>query len=106
MTFLYETNILNQPLEWKRILDIQLPSRLSALDFKKIYFIGIGSSFWVAKIAEFLRGEYVVMDVNGVQSYDLVNSRYIVSPDDIVVIFSHRGTKIFSFRALEVVKEQ
>ena len=89
MTFLYETNILNQPLEWKRILDIQLPSRLSALDFKKIYFIGIGSSFWVAKIAEFLWREYVEMDAIGVQSYDFVNSRYIVSPDDIVVIFSH-----------------
>ena len=105
MTFLYETNILNQPLEWRRILDIQLPSRLSALDFKKIYFIGIGSSFWVAKIAEFLWREYVEMDATAVQSYDFVNSRYIVSPDDIVVIFSHRGTKTFSIRALEVVKE-
>jgi glucosamine--fructose-6-phosphate aminotransferase (isomerizing) len=105
MTFLYETNILNQPLEWRRILDIQLPSRLSALDFKKIYFIGIGSSFWVAKIAEFLWREYVEMDAIAVQSYDFVNSRYIVSPDDIVVIFSHRGTKTFSIRALEVVKE-
>jgi|GEM_PF-829471 len=105
MTFLYETNILNQPLEWRRILDIQLPSRLSALDFKKIYFIGIGSSFWAAKIAEFLWREYVQMDAIAVQSYDFVNSRYIVSPDDIVVIFSHRGTKTFSIRALEVVKE-
>ena len=105
MTFLYETNILNQPLEWRRILDIQLPSRLSALDFKKIYFIGIGSSFWAAKIAEFLWREYVQMDAIAVQSYDFVNSRYIVSPDDIVVIFSHRGTNTFSIRALEVVKE-
>ncbi|MPZ06905.1 MAG: SIS domain-containing protein [Nitrososphaeraceae archaeon] len=105
MTFLYETNILNQPLEWRRILDNQLPSRLSALDFKKIYFIGIGSSFWVAKIAEFLWREYVEMNAIAVQSYDFVNSRYIVSPDDIVVIFSHRGTKTFSIRALEVVKE-
>jgi hypothetical protein len=45
MTFLYETNILNQPSEWRRILDIPLPSGLSDLDFKRIYFIGIGSSF-------------------------------------------------------------
>ncbi len=105
MTFLYETNILNQPLELRGILDIQLPSRISALDFKKIYFMGIGSSFWAAKIAEFLWREYVQMDAIAVQSYDFVNSRYIVSPDDIVVIFSHRGTKTFSIRALEVVKE-
>jgi glucosamine--fructose-6-phosphate aminotransferase (isomerizing) len=106
MTFLYETNILNQPLEWKRILDIQLPSRLSALDFKKIYFIGIGSSFWVAKIAEFLWREYVEMDAIAVQSYDFVNSRYFVSPNDIVVVFSHRGTKTFSVRALEMAKRR
>ena len=105
MTFLYETNILNQPLELRGILDIQLPSRLSALDFKKIYFMGIGSSFWAAKIAEFLWREYVQLDAIAVQSYDFVNSRYIVSPDDIVVIFSHRGTKTFRIRALEVVKE-
>jgi glutamine---fructose-6-phosphate transaminase (isomerizing) len=105
MTFLYETNILNQPLEWRRILDSPLPSKLPTLDFKRIYFIGIGSSFWAAKIAEFLWREYVRMDAFTVQSYDFVNSRYFISPDDIVVIFSHRGTKTFSIRALEVVKE-
>ena len=68
----YETNILNQPLEWRRILDIPLPSRLSTADFKRIHFIGTGSSFWAAKIAEFLRREYVHMDAIAVQSYDFV----------------------------------
>ena len=104
MTFLYETNILNQPLEWRRILDIPLPSKLSAVDFKRIHFIGIGSSFWAAKIAEFLWREYVQMDANALQSYDFVKSKYFVSPNDIVVIFSHRGTKTFSRRALEIAK--
>src|ERR671919_199927 len=105
MTFHYETNILNQPLEWKRILDVPLPSRLSTLDFKRIYFIGIGSSFWFAKIAEFLWREYVQMDALAVQSYDFVSSRHFVSTDDIVIIFSHRGTKTFSIRALKIAKE-
>jgi glucosamine--fructose-6-phosphate aminotransferase (isomerizing) len=106
MTFLYETNTLNQPSEWRRILDSPLPSRLSALDFKRIYFIGIGSSFWAAKIAEFLWREYIQTDAIAVQSYDFVNSRYFASSaDDIVVIFSHRGTKIYSRRALEIAKE-
>jgi fructoselysine-6-P-deglycase FrlB-like protein len=104
MTFLYETNTLNQPSEWRRIIDIPLPSRLLALDFKKIYFIGIGSSFWAAKIAEFLWREYIQMDAIAIQSYDFVNSRYFVSPNDIVVVFSHRGTKTFSIRALEMAK--
>jgi fructoselysine-6-P-deglycase FrlB-like protein len=106
MTFLYETNILRQPVEWKRILDVPLPSRVSALDFKRIYFVGIGSSFWAAKIAEFLWREYVQTDAIAVQSYDFVNSRYFVSStDDVVVTFSHRGTKTYSRRALEIAKE-
>ena len=105
MAFLYEANILNQPLEWRRILDTSLPSKLSTLDFKRIYFVGIGSSFWAAKIAEFLWREYVQTDAIAVQSYDFVNSRYFVSPDDIVVVFSHRGTKTYSIRALEIAKE-
>jgi glucosamine 6-phosphate synthetase-like amidotransferase/phosphosugar isomerase protein len=106
MAFLYETNILNQPNEWKRILDTPLPSRLSTLDFRCIYFVGIGTSFWAAKIVEFLWREYVRTNAIAVQSYDFVNSRYFVSSaDDIVVIFSHRGTKAYSRRALEIAKE-
>ena len=42
------------------------------------------------------------MDVIAVQSYDFVNSKYFVSPKDLVVVFSHRGTKTFSTRAIEV----
>jgi fructoselysine-6-P-deglycase FrlB-like protein len=84
MTFLYESNILNQPNEWKKILDVPLPPELSILDFKRIYFIGIGSSFWVAKIAEFLWREYVHMDAIAINSYDYVNSEYFVQENDVV----------------------
>jgi fructoselysine-6-P-deglycase FrlB-like protein len=106
MTSLYETNILNQPSEWRRILDSPLPTKLPSLDFKRIYFIGIGSSFWAAKIAEFLWREYVKMDAIAIQSYDFVSSRYFVSSDDIVAVFSHRGTKTFSLRALRMAKRK
>jgi glucosamine--fructose-6-phosphate aminotransferase (isomerizing) len=105
MSFLYETNILSQPLEWKRILEVPLPSDLATLDFKRMYFVGTGSSFWVAKIAEFLWREYVQRDAITIHSYDFVNSKYFVSTDDVVVVFSHRGTKTFSRRALEIAKE-
>jgi len=104
MAFLYETNILNQPFEWRRILDVPLPSGIATLDFKRIYFVGTGSSFWVAKIAEFLWREYVHMDAIAIHSYDFVNSKYFVHANDVVVVFSHRGTKTFSKRALEVAK--
>lgn len=106
MGFLYETNIHHQPAEWKRILDVPLPSGVSALDFKRIYFVGIGSSFWAAKMAEFLWREYIQMDAIAIQSYDFVNSSYFISPNDIVVVFSHRGTKTFSVRALEMTKRR
>lgn len=104
MAFLYETNMLKQPQEWRRILDVPLPSGIATLDFKRIYFVGTGSSFWVAKIAEFLWREYVHMDAIAIHSYDFVNSKYFVHANDVVVVFSHRGTKTFSKRALEVTK--
>ena len=68
--------------------------------------MGIGSSFWAAKMAEYLWREYVQMDAIAIQSYDFVNSSYFVSPNDIVVVFSHRGTKTFSVRALEMTKSR
>lgn len=46
------------------------------------------------------------MDAIAIQSYDFVNSSYFVSPNDIVVVFSHRGTKTFSVRALEMAKRR
>ena len=39
-----------------------------------------------------------------IHSYDFVNS-YFISPNDIFVVFSHRGTKTFSLQALEIAKK-
>jgi hypothetical protein len=33
------------------------------------------------------------MNAIAVQSYDFVNSKYYVSPNDIVPVFSHQGTR-------------
>lgn len=118
MTSLYETNILNQPLEWKRILDSSLPTELKNLRANKIIFIEIGSSYWAARIAEFLWKEYntaasmttttiptLKTTPYSIQSFDFVRSKHPVSKNDIVVVFSHRGTKTFSIKALEIAKE-
>lgn len=105
MVSLYETNILNQLGEWKRILNSALPTGLDNLNStKRIIFIGIGSSYWAAKISDFLWRDYVNWDSLALQSYDFVKSRYLVSPNDTVVVFSHRGTKTFSILALELAK--
>ncbi len=46
------------------------------------------------------------MNATSVQSYDFVKSKYPLSPDDgdVITVFSHRGTKMFSVAALEVAK--
>jgi hypothetical protein len=47
---LYEANILNQPAEWKRLLSTPIPRDLTTIKPKKIVFIGIGSSYWIAPL--------------------------------------------------------
>ena len=108
MASLYETNILNQPLEWKRILGSPIPTDLQNLRANKIIFIGIGSSYWVARFAEFLWRDHntrVAITPSAVQSFDFVRSKYVLSRNDIAVVFSHRGTKTFSMKTLEIAKK-
>jgi glucosamine--fructose-6-phosphate aminotransferase (isomerizing) len=108
MKTLYEINILNQPAEWKRILTTPIPVELNTLHSKRIIFVGIGSSYWVARFAEYLWKEYYhtngTTDCLSVQSFDFVKSKYVISHNDIVIVFSHRGTKTFSMKALEIAK--
>ena len=108
MISLYETNMLNQLQEWKRILlHSHLPSALYTINSNKrrIVFVGIGSSYWAAKISEFLWREHVNPDCISLHSYDFVRSKYLISQNDIFVVFSHRGTKTFSIQALELAKK-
>jgi fructoselysine-6-P-deglycase FrlB-like protein len=73
---------------------------------RKIVF-GIGSSYWAAMFAEFLWRKHstdVMVDITSVQSYDFVRTKYVTSSNDIVLVFSHRGTKSFSIQALEFAK--
>ena len=108
MISLYETNMLNQLQEWKRILlHSHLPSALYTINSNKrrIVFVGIGSSYWAARISEFLWREHVNPDCISLHSYDFVRSKYLISQNDIFVVFSHRGTKTFSIQALELAKK-
>ncbi len=106
MKSLYETNVLNQLEEWKRILDSPLPSTLYTINPTKLrlVFVGIGSSYWAARFSEFLWREFVNPDCISLQSYDFVRSKYLISANDIFVVFSHRGTKTFSIQ-LDIAKK-
>jgi fructoselysine-6-P-deglycase FrlB-like protein len=107
MISLYETNVLNQLEEWKRILRSNLPSALYTInsDKRRIVFVGIGSSFWAARISEFLWREYINPNCISLQSYDFVESPHYITDHDIFVVFSHRGTKTFSLQALEIARK-
>ena len=71
------------------------------------FYVGIGSSYWAARFSEFLWREFVNPDCISIQSYDFVlESKYLISPpNDIFVVFSHRGTKTFSIQSLGVAKK-
>ena len=57
---LYDTNILNQPAEWRRLLDIPIPTELKTISYRKIFFRDQQLSYCVARIAEFLWREHVI----------------------------------------------
>ena len=89
----------------EKITKYTLANRLGQTQFyQKIGFTGTGSSYWAARISEFLWRDYVSWNSLSLQSYDFVRSKYFVSPNDIIVVFSHRGPKTFSIQALDLAK--
>jgi len=109
----YERNVLNQPEVWKKLLDTKLPSKLESVlsSLKRLVFVGIGSSYWAARISEFLWRDYANVDGGkdpiSFQSFDFVKiPNLYLRPEDLVIVFSHRGTKIFSMQALDIAKKR
>jgi fructoselysine-6-P-deglycase FrlB-like protein len=96
-----------------KLLDTKLPSKLESVlsSSKKILFVGIGSSYWAARISEFLWRDYANVDDGkdpiSIQSFDFVRIPNLhLRPEDLVIVFSHRGTKIFSMQALDIAKKR
>lgn len=110
----YETNFLKQPSEWKKLLlDMKLTPNLYHIvkENKKLFFVGTGSSYCICGISEFLWKQYFVdrkgVDVTSVSSFDFVRSRFQISANDIVVVFSHRAApNTFSIQALDTSKRE
>ncbi len=113
MISVYERNVLNQHKVWRNLLDTKLPSRLESVlsSPKRLVFVGIGSSYGAAKISEFLWRDYALVDRDkdpiSFQSFDFVKipNLYLHS-EDLVIVFSHRGTKTFSMQALDIAKKK
>jgi DNA-binding MurR/RpiR family transcriptional regulator len=109
----YERNLLDQPKVWKKLLDTKITSKLESIlsSSKRLVFVGIGSSYWVARISEFLWRDYAHVDGGkdpiSFQSFDFVKIPNLhLHPEDVVIVFSHRGTKTFSTQALDTAKRK
>jgi fructoselysine-6-P-deglycase FrlB-like protein len=74
----YERNILKQSEVWKKLLDTKLPIKLESVlsSSKRLVFVGIGSSYWAARISEYLWRDYASVDGDkdpiSIQSFDFV----------------------------------
>ena len=73
---------------------------------RRLHIVGIGTSWHAALIAHhwFRQLAYGSLDVHVWHSFEFCGYPPPLNPDDAVIIISHRGTKTYSFLALEMAK--
>ena len=102
--------ILDQPRASARMLDTHGGSAGQAAESlgskRRIYLVGIGTSWHAALIAEhwFRRFAQGSPEVQAWHSFEFYSYPPALGPDDAVIVISHRGTKTYSFLALELAK--
>ena len=75
---------------------------------RHIYIVGIGTSWHAVLVAEhwFRRLVGAAVPVDGCHSFEFCAYPPPLTGDDAVIVVSHRGTKTYSFLALELAKAQ
>ena len=82
---------------------VALAERLGVID--RIHIVGIGTSWHAALVGEFyLRQLAGREDVRAWNSFEFCAYPPALGPSDAVIVLSHRGTKRYSARALELAK--
>ena len=75
---------------------------------RHIYIMGIGTSWHAVLVAEHwfrhFAGSHI--QVQGWHSFEFCSYPPSLGPEDAVIIISHRGTKTYSFLALELAREK
>jgi glutamine---fructose-6-phosphate transaminase (isomerizing) len=95
----YEKNIGLQPGLISGILKASRPAWMDELKDKPVYFVGVGTSFHLAQIAKMLWRKHVSLKAHAVHSFDYARIPQPAGKGDVVVLFSHRGTKSFTVEA-------
>ena len=75
---------------------------------RNIYIVGIGTSWHAVLVAEhwFRRFARPSIQVQGWHSFEFCGYPPSLGTEDAVIIISHRGTKTYSFLALELARER
>ena len=73
---------------------------------RRLYLVGIGTSWHAALVAEhwFRRFSGKSLEIQAWHSFEFCAYSPQLSSDDGVIVISHRGTKTYSFQALELAK--
>ena len=102
--------IVAQPRAIREMLD-KHPSRVNevaaiAAEKRRLHVVGIGTSWHAALVAEtwFRRLVGDSIQVQAWHSFEFYYSPPKLGENDLVVIISHRGTKTYSFLALEMAR--
>lgn len=102
----YEKNVLQQPELIRRILDAPAPAWFATLKRRKrVFFVGVGSSFHAAQISQRLWRRFVSTEAWAEHSFDFVKEPQPVDRGDVVVLFSHRATKSYTVQAAAKAKK-
>ncbi|MBI4370476.1 MAG: SIS domain-containing protein [Elusimicrobia bacterium] len=97
-----QKNIFLQPQLIQEVLSKPCPAWMDELKKRRIYFVGIGTSYYAAQVAAWLWRSCVSAEAHAVHSFDFVRTPQPFRQDDIVVLFSHSGSKSFTLNAAEI----
>ena len=109
--FMYDA-IAGQPEAMARMLDRHAAGAREVAEAlatrRHIYIVGIGTSWHAVLVAEhwFRRFAGPNIQVQGWHSFEFCGYPPPLGPEDAVIIISHRGTKTYSFLALELAREK
>ena len=106
--YMYEA-IHDQPRVIVELLDREKNAVISAVDIIKessrIYLVGIGTSWHASLVAEYMFRTFGQrIDACAWNAFEFCTKTPPLGIEDVVIIFSHRGFKLYPIQALEIAK--
>jgi glucosamine--fructose-6-phosphate aminotransferase (isomerizing) len=98
MSSRFEANVHRQPALVRAALDARAPAWLKPPRGRKSFLVGVGTNHHAARIAAWLWSR-AGLDARAVHSHDFVSRPYRLSPGDLGVFLSHRGSRSYTVKA-------